>query len=188
MTTPAEVIAHARLAAHEERWGEGSGSLTTFREQAARDLDALAETGFMVVQKTASGRPVEVIETALRENMRVCAGVPMSGAEAGDALTRAGMVAVSAEDQQALRERAETAERRLAALDELHPLVELSWYHPCKRHSMMDEAGVLDSCPDCTASTYMGCPHCDDDCQVRAIIHPGEASTLPPEETTDARH
>ncbi|MEO3869359.1 hypothetical protein ABGB18_11055 [Nonomuraea sp. B12E4] len=49
--------------------------------------------------------PAEVIEKALRENMRVCAGVPMSGREAEDAariaidaLAQAGLVSVSAED------------------------------------------------------------------------------------------
>ncbi|WP_433364154.1 hypothetical protein [Streptosporangium sp. CA-115845] len=49
--------------------------------------------------------PAELIEAALRDQMRVCAGVPMSGSEAEDAariavdaLTGAGLVVVPAAD------------------------------------------------------------------------------------------
>lgn len=47
--TPVEVIAQSRLAAHEARWGAGSGSLQTFSEEAGRDLAALASEGLVVV-------------------------------------------------------------------------------------------------------------------------------------------
>jgi hypothetical protein len=58
--------------------------------------------------------PHEAIEKALRQHMRVCAGVPMSGAEAedatrivGEALAGAGLVVVSAEDYRHVLDRAE---------------------------------------------------------------------------------
>ncbi|MFI7468165.1 hypothetical protein [Nonomuraea sp. NPDC049646] len=67
--------------------------------------------------------PAEAVQAALREHMRLRNGDPMSGSEvedaaliALDALTRAGMVVVAAEDQQALWERAETAEHILSLL------------------------------------------------------------------------
>ena len=58
--------------------------------------------------------PAELIESALRAQMRVCAGVPMSGGEAEDAarialdaLTGAGLVVVPAADYRHVLDRAE---------------------------------------------------------------------------------
>ncbi|TMS00153.1 hypothetical protein [Nonomuraea basaltis] len=65
--TPAEVLAKARLAAHESRWGEGSGSLDTFREQAARDVAALAEQGQVIV----SAEDVQLLERDVRRLLSI---------------------------------------------------------------------------------------------------------------------
>ncbi|MFN2636857.1 MAG: hypothetical protein ABR585_07520 [Gemmatimonadaceae bacterium] len=71
-----------------------------------------------------------------------------------------------------LRSDLETAEAKLSALAALHPRVELSYYKPCPAHSIMEEEATLKACPDCTIETVMGCPKCEEHCQVWGIIHP----------------
>ncbi|TYB69704.1 hypothetical protein FXF51_05955 [Nonomuraea sp. PA05] len=59
---PAEVIAEARIAAFEERWGDGSASRETFFKEAQRDLDALAGAGMVVVSAEDLRAAIEVLE------------------------------------------------------------------------------------------------------------------------------
>lgn len=70
--------------------------------------------------------PAELIEKALRDQMRVCAGVPMSGSEAEDAarialdaLAGAGLVVVPAEDLRAYLDRGSDLKREVEAMNRL---------------------------------------------------------------------
>ncbi|WP_068922176.1 hypothetical protein [Planobispora rosea] len=77
-----------------------------------------------------------------------------------------------AEGWQARAVQAETElERIRTALNTLHPIVEHACWYPCKRHSLVEEAATLRSCPNCIAEPVLGCQCGDDDCPIRAILN-----------------